>query len=188
MVIRVLLVLLALAGAARADSLRIVVDAGSPVVGEMILVTIRGEYTSMITLETFVFPDSADYDWIQLANDRWVDERIGGRMMRVFEQRIGLIPRRPGAITIGPVTHHLTVIGQKQPREALDVPAEAITVEVAPFPVEGWRRVASPWRTSFRRLRERCATARRCCAASPSRRRGRCRTCCRRGRQCASPG
>jgi hypothetical protein len=137
MVIRMLLILLALAGAARADSLRIVVGAETPVVGEMIPVTIRGEYTSLITLETFVFPNSDDYDWIQITTDGWADEQIGGRTVRVFEQHIALFPRRPGPITIGPVTHHLTIVGRKAPREEIDVPAEAVTVEVAPYPVEG---------------------------------------------------
>ncbi len=112
MVIRFLLALLVSAVAARADTLRLVVPAVAPVVGEMIPVTVRGEYTSLITLEKLTFPDSPDYDWIQVARDRWADEMIDGRTVKVFERRVAVYPRRDGRITIGPVTHKLTVIGR----------------------------------------------------------------------------
>lgn len=136
MVIRVLLILLALTGVAQAESLRLVIDGRKPVVGEMIPLVIRGEYTSLITLEKLVFPDSPDYDWIQIARDAWRDEPIGGRTVRVFERRISLFPRRAGPLTIGPVTHRLTVIGRSQPRESLEVTAEPVTIDVLPFPAE----------------------------------------------------
>ncbi len=58
MVIRFLLAFLVSMVAARADTLRLVVPAAAPVVGEMIPVTVRGEYTSLITLEKLTFPDS----------------------------------------------------------------------------------------------------------------------------------
>lgn len=137
MVIRVLLILLALSANAWADSLRLIVPETPPVVGEMIPVTIRGEYTSTITLEKLVFPNSPDYDWMQVARDQWRDESIGGRTMKVFERRIAVFPRKAGAFSIGPVTHNLTVIGRKQPREPLDVAAPPVAMTVAPFPVDG---------------------------------------------------
>ncbi len=71
MVIRVLFLLLLAALPVRADSLRLVVPDMRPVVGEMIPVTIRGEYTGPITLEKMTFPDSPAYDWMQTARDRW---------------------------------------------------------------------------------------------------------------------
>jgi len=133
--IAVLLVLFA--GVARADSLRLVVPQMLPVVGEMIPVTLRGEYTSRIALETVTFPSSDDYDWMQLARDQWRDEEIDGRTVRVFERRLAVFPRHAGALGIGPVTHHLTLVGANNLREPLDVTAAPVTLPVAPFPAEG---------------------------------------------------
>lgn len=132
-----LLLLLCPAGAARAESLRLVIPEMRPVAGEMIPVTVRGEYERQITLEKLSFPDSPDYDWMQLARDQWRTEQVEGRSVRVFERRIALFPRHAGPLTIGPVTHRLTVVGTDAPREDLPVTAEPVTVAVAPFPVEG---------------------------------------------------
>ena len=137
MVIRIAILLLLLAGSAHADSLRLVVPEMQPVVGEMIPVTVRGEYTRQITLESLTFPGSDDYDWMQLARDQWRDEQIDGRTVRVFERRIAVFPRHAGSLTIGPVTHHLTVVGPNNLRELLDITAPPVTLSVAPFPVEG---------------------------------------------------
>lgn len=132
-----LLLLLCPAGAARAESLRLVIPEMQPVAGEMIPVIVRGEYERQITLEKLSFPDSPDYDWMQLARDQWRTEQVEGRSVRVFERRIALFPRHAGPLTIGPVTHRLTVVGTDAPREDLPVTAEPVTVAVAPFPVEG---------------------------------------------------
>ncbi|MFD2441237.1 hypothetical protein ACFSS8_16130 [Paracoccus kondratievae] len=58
MVIRALLLLLLTTLPAMSDSLRLLIPEMRPVVGEMIPVTIRGEYTGSVTLEKMVFPDS----------------------------------------------------------------------------------------------------------------------------------
>lgn len=137
MVIRLLVALLLSVGAARADSLRLVVPDGARVVGEMIPVTVRGEYTSFITLEKLTFPNSPDYDWMQTARDSWRDEMVEGRAVKVFERRIALFPRRAGPLAIGPLTHHLTILGRSSPREALDVEAAPVTLTVSPYPAEG---------------------------------------------------
>lgn len=137
MVIRIALLLLLLAGSAQAHSLRLVVPEQQPMVGEMIPVTLRGEYTSLIALETLTFPNSDAYDWMQLARDQWRDEQIDGRTVRVFERRIAVFPRHEGPLAIGPVTHHLTVVGASGLREPLEVTAPALTLSVAPFPGEG---------------------------------------------------
>ncbi|MBN9671485.1 BatD family protein [Roseibium aggregatum] len=135
MVIRLAFLLLVLTGAARAESLRLVVPDGiRPVVGEMIAVTIRGEYTRRITLETLIFPDSEAYDWVQLARDSWKEERVKGRAVLVFQRRIALFPRQAGSLEIGPVTHELTVVAGNGGRETLEVHAEPLTLQVAPFP------------------------------------------------------
>lgn len=125
--------LLLLAGGVHADTLRLVVPEGMrPVVGEMIPVTLRGEYTSVIALETLTFPGSDDYDWVQLARDQWRDEEIDGRTVRVFERRLAVFARRAGALTIGPVTHRLTVVGADNQRTPLEVVASSVTFPVPP--------------------------------------------------------
>ncbi|GLK83841.1 BatD family protein [Ancylobacter defluvii] len=137
MVIRLVLLLVLMTGVARAESLRLVVPDGQPVVGEMIPLTVRGEYTRQITLEKLSFPNSEDYDWMQLSRDQWRDEQIEGRSVRVFERRIALFPRHAGALAIGPVAHHLTVVGANNLREPLVVTAPPVTLPVAPFPDAG---------------------------------------------------
>ncbi|MDF3607280.1 hypothetical protein PE067_14770 [Paracoccus sp. DMF-8] len=141
MVIRLLIFLLLAVSPAHADSLRLIVPDMRPVVGEMIPVTIRGEYTGNISLEKMTFPDSAGYDWIQVARDRWADERIDGRMYRIFERRIAVFPRQPGTLTIGPVTHHLTKASGTT-RPVFDVVARPMTLAVTPYPGSG-RALAS---------------------------------------------
>ncbi|MCS0502952.1 hypothetical protein [Ancylobacter mangrovi] len=129
--------LILLAGGAHADSLRLEVPRMRPVVGEMVPVTLRGEYTSRIALEALTFPNSEDYDWMQLARDQWRDEEVGGRTVRVFERRIAVFPRKAGPLEIGPVTHRLTVVRPDTLREPLDVTAPPVRLDVAPFPAEG---------------------------------------------------
>ncbi|MQT14950.1 BatD family protein [Segnochrobactrum spirostomi] len=134
MVIRLAFLFCLVAGIARADSLRLIVPDGAPVVGEMIPVTVRGEYTSRIALESLTFPNAADYDWIQLARDQWRDETIDGVSVRVFERRIAVFPRHAGMLRLGPVVHRLTVIGASGARVPLDVTAPAVSFPVAPYP------------------------------------------------------
>ncbi|MDK8874586.1 hypothetical protein [Paracoccus sp. SSJ] len=141
MVIRALLLLLLAALPVRADSLRLVVPDMRPVVGEMIPVTIRGEYTGPITLEKMTFPDSPAYDWMQTARDRWADERVDGKLYRVFERRIAVFPRQPGTLTIGPVTHRLTK-AEGPARPVVEVVAQPVTRAVTAYPGSG-RSLAS---------------------------------------------
>ncbi|POF34799.1 BatD family protein [Roseibium marinum] len=146
MVIRLallLILLLAPSTGARAESLRLIVPEMLPVVGEMIPVTVRGEYTHRIALETLTFPDSDAYDWMQLARDDWREERVNGRTLLVLERRIALFPRKAGPITIGPLTHHLTIATDTGGREPLDVRTEPVTVQVAAFPADSAPLAAS---------------------------------------------
>lgn len=132
------LLLLLIAGDAYGDELRLLLPEGArPVVGEMLPVTLRGEYTSKIALETLTFPGSENYDWMQLARDQWRDEEIGGRTVRVFERRLAVFPRHAGTLAIGPVTHHLTVVDAANLRAPRDVTAAAVTLAVAPYPATG---------------------------------------------------
>lgn len=129
--------LLLMAGAASADSLRLILPDLQPVAGAMVPVTLRGEYTSTIALETLSFPDAPGYDWVQIARDQWRDEQVEGRRVRVFERRLALFPRQAGTLTLGPVVHHLTVIGDDNRRQPVAVTAPAVSLSVAAFPGEG---------------------------------------------------
>lgn len=140
--IRALIALVLLALPASADSLRLIVPGGMrPVVGEMIPVTVRGEYTGRITLEKMTFPDSDAYDWIQVARDKWADERVDGKPFRTFERRIAVFPRQTGTLKIGPVTHNLTKFGENT-RIAEEIVADPITLPVMAYPGHGRPLVA----------------------------------------------
>lgn len=142
MVIRALILLLLTMLPARADTLRLIVPDISPVVGEMIPVTIRGEYTGRISLEEMTFPASPAYDWMQLARDRWATERVEGKVFRVFERRIAVFPLQPGTVTIGPVTHRLTK-SDGMTRPVIDVVAQPVSRAVSPYPGVGRTLAAS---------------------------------------------
>jgi hypothetical protein len=137
MVIRLALFLVLMCSTARGESLRLIVPDIHPVVGEMIPLTIRGEYTGRIALESLTFPDSGAYDWVQLARDQWRNERVEGRAVKVFERRLALFPRHAGPVTIGPLTHRLTVVTSDGGREVLDVQAAPLTINIATFPAKG---------------------------------------------------
>lgn len=135
--VRLLLLLLMLAAPAFAeDRLRILLPETRPVVGEMIRLTVRGEYTGFVALEEMSFPDSPAYDWMQLLPDDWHQERVNGLPRQIFERQIALFPRQPGSLVIGPVTHHLTK-ADGAARSLVDVTAPAVSVAVAPYPAPG---------------------------------------------------
>ena len=146
--VRVLLLLAMLlgGGAAWAQSaplapgearLTILHDHGRPVVSEMVRLTLRGEYDLTVSLEALDFPGSPDYDWMQIAQDRWFQERIGGRMIQVFERDIALFPRRAGQIAVGPVVHALTHVPRAGPRQEVRVRSRPARLDVVPFPHAG---------------------------------------------------
>ncbi|MTH60263.1 BatD family protein [Paracoccus litorisediminis] len=144
MVIRHLLIFIALLLAWPAwaqDSLRLILPDTRPVTGEMIPVTIRGEYTGAITLEDMRFPDSAAYDWIQLGPDDWHDERVDGKQRRVLQRHIAVFARKPGNLTIGPVTHVLTK-AETNSRNRVEVTAPPASIPIQPYPAPGRPTVA----------------------------------------------
>lgn len=139
MVIRAILIWLALTGAALAQGdtrLMILHDHGNPVVSEMIELTIRGEYDLTVSLEDMEFPNSPDYDWIQIARDDWHKDRVQGRLLQIFERKIALFPRRDGPLTVGPVSHKLTYVTEDGQRAQTTVTADPVTLAVRPFPAD----------------------------------------------------
>ncbi|MBU3028718.1 BatD family protein [Paracoccus marinaquae] len=137
MVIRLaLILLLALASRAAAQDVKLMIlyDHGNPVVGEMVKLRIRGEYDLTVSLEDMQFPNSPDYDWMQIARDDWHKERVNGRLLQIFERVVAVFPRRDGAVGIGPLTHRLTYVTPAGGRAEMTVTAPAVTLNVTPFP------------------------------------------------------
>lgn len=140
MVARLLSVLfawVALAGFAVAQGdvkLRVLHDHGNPVVSEMVELTIRGEYDLTVSLADMVFPNSPDYDWVQIDRDDWHKERVNGRLLQIFERKVAIFPSRAGAIEVGPVTHEVTYVTENGKRAEIDITAPAVTLNVKPFP------------------------------------------------------
>lgn len=137
MVILRVLAFLLFATAARAEGevrLSILHDHAAHVVSEMILLTIRGEYDRIVTLESLTFPDSPDYDWVQIARDDWHKQRIKGREWQIFERKVAIFPRRPGAVTVPALTHHLTVDDGPFQRPQITVTSAPLTLDILPFP------------------------------------------------------
>ncbi|MBM3604033.1 MAG: protein BatD [Alphaproteobacteria bacterium] len=117
--------------------LMILHDHGNPVVSEMVRLTLRGEYDLTVSLEDLRFPDSDRYDWMQIDRDRWFKERIGGRMIQIFERDIALFAREAGTLTIPPVTHRLTHVTASGAREEVQVTSGPGRLTVRPFPGNG---------------------------------------------------
>jgi len=139
MVIRIILAWLVMAGAVLAQGdtrLMILHDHGNPVVSEMVELTIRGEYDLNVSLEDMQFPNSPDYDLIQIARDDWHKDPVNGRLLQIFERRIALFPRRDGAIQVGPISHKLTYVQNNGQRAETTVTAAPITLGVRPFPAD----------------------------------------------------
>lgn len=135
--VRLLLLLIFLGSPVMAqDSLRVIMPDARPVVGEMIRVTVRGEYTGFIALENATFPDSSAYDWMQLLPDDWRQERVNGLPRQIFERQIGVFPRQPGNLVIAPMTHHLTKADGAR-RTQVAVTSQPATLAIAPYPAPG---------------------------------------------------
>lgn len=105
-----------------------------PVVGEMVLLTIRGVYDVVITLEKMELPRVEGFDWVQIENDAWTREQVDGKEKAVMRRRLALFAKQEGELTIGPFVHRLTVQPRAGGRIKMDVEAEAVTLAVGPYP------------------------------------------------------
>lgn len=110
-----------------------------PLVGEQVILTIRGEYRRHITRERLAQPDLAGFNWSQLGSDSWTEERIDGQTVKVFRRRMALYPDRAGRLEIGPFTHNLTLTDEGDDWFAHPVLSDPVSLEVAPAPAtDGW--------------------------------------------------
>lgn len=131
----------------------------TPYVGEMVILTIRGTYRRHITRETLEQPALTGFNWTQLGQDHWFEERIRGQKVKVLERRMALFADRPGTLTIDPFVHHLTLTDEGDdwfPHEIRSAPL-TLTILPAPagqdwwFPVRGLR-ITDDWSNAPDRL------------------------------------
>lgn len=135
----------------RPDELGLTVEveetAHTPVTREMVLITIRGIYRRHITRETLVQPDFEGFNWTQLGNDLWREERLDGRLVKTFTRRMAVFPDRAGTLTIGAFTHSLTLTDENDDWFEHDIVSEPVSLQVAPAPE------TADWWFPVRRLR-----------------------------------
>lgn len=131
----------------------------APYVQEMVLVTIEGKYRRHVTREIMEQPDLDGFNWMQLGPDQWYDTTERGKKVKNLRRRMALYPDRPGTLTIGAFTHHLTLTDEGDDWFGHDIQSEPITIEVLPAPeVEGWwfpvrqLEVADTWSNAPDRL------------------------------------
>lgn len=111
----------------------------TPLVKEMVLITIRGIYRRHITREKLVQPDFDGFSWTQLGNDDWREERLNGEKVKTFRRRMAIYPDRAGQLTIGAFTHQLTLTDERDDWFEHAIRSEPVTIDVAPAPeADGW--------------------------------------------------
>lgn len=122
-------------------SLEVVVEptAQTPLAREMVLITIKGVYRRHITREQLIQPDLAGFNWTQLGDDRWRDERLDGEKVKTFSRRMAIFADQPGEITIGAFTHSLTLTDEGDAWFEHKVTSAPVTITVAPAPTD------DPW-------------------------------------------
>ncbi len=104
---------------------------------EMLLLTIRGFYPYLITLNELEEPSFRNFSWMQLGRDRWFE--IPGKQLRGFERTMAVFPQRPGNLTIEPFTHHLTVFAADGGRVRREISSDPLTLKIrAKPPGNGW--------------------------------------------------
>ncbi len=107
---------------------------GPPVVGEMIIATIRGTYDLTILREKLALPGRGAFEWVQLDRDEWTRPKIRGQAVLRMERRVALFPKEAGRLQFGPLEHVLDINTGRGGSEQRTVRAEPATVTVAPYP------------------------------------------------------
>ena len=103
------------------------------VAGEMVPVTLRAVYDRKIALQALEVAPSDSFDWIQVAPDRWREERIDGKAWITMERDLVVVPRRSGPLRFGPATHTLTIIDEESQRQDRVVVAPPICCRSGPI-------------------------------------------------------
>lgn len=108
----------------------------TPLAREMVLITIKGVYRRHITRETLTQPDFEGFNWTQLGNDTWREERVNGEKVKTFTRRMAIYPDHAGTLTIGAFTHNLTLTDDGDDWFDHQIMSAPVTIEVAPAPTE----------------------------------------------------
>lgn len=106
----------------------------TPMVREMVLITIKGIYRRHITREEIVQPGLDGFSWTQLGADKWREERVNGAKVKTFERRMAVFPDRAGELRIGSFTHKLTLTDESDEWFEHRIETDPIKVMVAPAP------------------------------------------------------
>ncbi len=110
-----------------------------PMVGEMVLITVKGTYRRHITREEIIQPDFEGFNWTQLGADTWRDARLNGEKVKTFSRRMAVYPNRPGRMTIGAFTHKLTLTDERDDWFEHRIASAPVTIDVLPAPVsDSW--------------------------------------------------
>lgn len=115
-------------------------DSSEPYVGEMVLLTLKGDYAAFITLERFEAVQLPNFTWLQLGRDVWSKTRKNGREYTTVERKLALYPERTGRLTIGPFRHRLTLDDGNGHWSETTVTSNAVslTVRAKPKTNAGW--------------------------------------------------
>ena len=115
-------------------------DSPEPYVGEMVLLTLRGDYDAFITLERFEGIELPNFTWLQLGRDVWSKGRKNGREYTTVERRLAIYPQKPGTFSVGPFRHRLTLDDGNGQRNETFVVSNAVDLTVRPRPATngGW--------------------------------------------------
>ncbi|XDA99020.1 hypothetical protein AB1M95_03710 [Sulfitobacter sp. LCG007] len=110
-----------------------------PVVGEQVLITIRGQYRRHVTRETLVQPALESFSWAQLGPDSWREDRVDGQSVKIFTRRMALYPDTAGTLEIGSFTQKLTLTDEGDDWFEHEILSEPVQLMVEPAPVhKGW--------------------------------------------------
>ncbi|WP_187429497.1 hypothetical protein ROLI_042060 [Roseobacter fucihabitans] len=117
-------------------SLEVVVEptAHTPLAREMVLITIKGIYRRHITRETLEQPPLEGFNWTQLGDDLWRDERLDGAQVKTFTRRMAVFPNEAGEIEIGAFAHVLTLTDERDEWFEHRVFSEPLVITVDPAP------------------------------------------------------
>ncbi|WP_237153437.1 hypothetical protein [Oryzibacter oryziterrae] len=153
MVTRLLVLVLALCtslGASRAAEpdarLELLFQTPHPIVGQMIFATFRAEYTYGIGRESLQMPPFTGFNWVQLERDKWTEQTVGDRRLKVLERRLALFAKAPGHFTFAPFVHRVSVVEQNNRWVDKVFTSGPTTIDIAPAPAvagQAWMPASS---------------------------------------------
>lgn len=102
----------------------------APYVGEPLRLMIRSAIHAKVANDRINQPDLTNFDWQQFGVDIVSDEFIDGFWMPVTSRVLMIYPLRPGKLTIGSFSRHVTYYGPSGARAEIDIASKPVTVDV----------------------------------------------------------